>query len=114
MYSLRTAVFHLTPTSTVRSPIAYCSRHQKIILGASASILSPNRAIQLLFTPSPRPFTTMASTFYDEIVAPSGVFKYYIDGQWKESSSGKAVPNTNPSTRSLAYNVQGTANIAMH
>ena len=48
-----------------------------------------------------------SGAFYAEIAAASGVFKFYVDGQWRESESGKAVGNTNPSTRQLAYNVQG-------
>ena len=48
------------------------------------------------------------ASFYDDLVVPaSGCLKYYVDGEWRESSSGKMVPNTNPSTRQLAFNVQG-------
>lgn len=35
------------------------------------------------------------------------VFKYYTDGAWKTSSSGKSVPIINPTTRSTQYKVQG-------
>ncbi|GAB4854681.1 hypothetical protein Ancab_023263 [Ancistrocladus abbreviatus] len=34
------------------------------------------------------------------------VFKYYSDGEWKTSSSGKAVPIINPTTRKTQYKVQ--------
>lgn len=46
--------------------------------------------------------------FYSEIVSTSGTFKYYVNGAWRESSSGKAVTNTNPSSRTTAFSMQGT------
>ena len=57
----------------------------------------------------PRGFATMAtsSEFYSDIVSSSGVYKYYVSGQWKESSSGKSVTNVNPSTRTTAFAMQG-------
>lgn len=36
------------------------------------------------------------------------VFKYYSDGEWKKSSSGKSVSIINPTTRKPQYKVQGT------
>lgn len=44
---------------------------------------------------------------YAEIRAESGVFKFYSNGQWLESSSGKSVPVINPSTQEKDYAVQG-------
>jgi glyceraldehyde-3-phosphate dehydrogenase (NADP+) len=44
---------------------------------------------------------------YTEIKAASGVYKYYSNGQWLESSSGKSVPVINPSTQEKDYAVQG-------
>lgn len=35
------------------------------------------------------------------------VFKYYADGEWKISSSGKSVSIINPTTRKTQYKVQG-------
>lgn len=35
------------------------------------------------------------------------VFKYYADGVWKKSSSGKSVSIINPTTRKTQYKVQG-------
>lgn len=35
------------------------------------------------------------------------VYKYYADGEWKKSSSGKSVPIINPTTRKPQYKVQG-------
>lgn len=49
--------------------------------------------------------------FYNEIVSTSGTFKYYVNGAWRESSSGKAVTNTNPSSRTTAFSMQGTRSI---
>ncbi|KAI7986975.1 hypothetical protein LOK49_LG14G02025 [Camellia lanceoleosa] len=34
------------------------------------------------------------------------VFKYYADGEWKKSSSGKSVSIINPTTRKTQYKVQ--------
>jgi glyceraldehyde-3-phosphate dehydrogenase (NADP+) len=48
----------------------------------------------------------MSSDFYGEILAPSGAYKYFINGEWRESASGKSVAIINPSTRQTAYNVQ--------
>jgi glyceraldehyde-3-phosphate dehydrogenase (NADP+) len=45
-------------------------------------------------------------SFYDEIKASSGVYKYFVHGQWKESSSGKTVKIINPSTNKPEYQVQ--------
>ena len=45
--------------------------------------------------------------FYKDIVASSGAYKYYVNGEWKESTSGKTVPILNPSTNQAAYKVQG-------
>ena len=45
--------------------------------------------------------------FYDEIVASNGVYKYYVNGEWKESSSKKTVSITNPSTLKKDFQVQG-------
>jgi hypothetical protein len=45
--------------------------------------------------------------FYGQLTAPSGVLKYYCNGQWLESSSGKSVPVINPSTQEKDYAVQG-------
>ena len=49
----------------------------------------------------------MQDSFYEEIVSSSGTFKYYIDGQWKESKSGKSQAITNPSTLQPEFTVQG-------
>ena len=45
--------------------------------------------------------------FYDEILAKNGVYKYYVNGEWKESSSGKTVGVINPSTLKKDFQVQG-------
>ena len=47
--------------------------------------------------------------FYKDIVTSSGAYKYYVNGEWKESTSGKTVPILNPSTNKAAYQVQGEA-----
>jgi hypothetical protein len=44
---------------------------------------------------------------YSVIRAESGVYKYYCNGQWLESTSGKSVPVINPTTQEKDYAVQG-------
>jgi len=44
--------------------------------------------------------------FYNEIRGASGVYKYYVDGEWRESKSGKSVAISNPSNQQAAYQVQ--------
>lgn len=38
-------------------------------------------------------------------------YKYYGDGEWKKSSSGKLVPIINPTTRKVHYKVQGNGHL---
>ena len=45
--------------------------------------------------------------FYDEIVAKNGVYKYYVNGEWTETSSNRTVPVINPSTLKKDFQVQG-------
>lgn len=49
-----------------------------------------------------------SAAFYAPIrAAGSGAFKYFVDGEWRESASGKTVPVLNPSTQAQEYAVQG-------
>lgn len=48
-----------------------------------------------------------ASSFYADIKAANGVLKYYCNGEWLESASGKSVPVINPTTQAHDYAVQG-------
>lgn len=50
----------------------------------------------------------MAGTGVFEDIIEGDVFKYYTDGEWKKSSSGKSVAIINPTTRTTQYKVQGT------
>ncbi len=45
--------------------------------------------------------------FYADIVSSSGLYKYFVDGEWKESASGKTVNVINPTTQKPEYQVQG-------
>eukprot|EP00976_Prorocentrum_cordatum_P090288 1188054-Prorocentrum_minimum.AAC.2 len=36
-------------------------------------------------------------SFFDEIIAPDGTYKYLVNGEWKVSASGKTVDILNPS-----------------
>lgn len=44
--------------------------------------------------------------FYDEIIAKNGVYKYYGNGEWKETSSSRTVGVINPSTLKKDFQVQ--------
>ena len=46
-------------------------------------------------------------SFYDEVKASSGAYKFYVNGEWKESSSGKTQAIINPSTNEPVFQVQG-------
>ncbi|PWA68823.1 aldehyde dehydrogenase 11A3 [Artemisia annua] len=46
------------------------------------------------------------NSVFDAIVAGDDVFKYYADGEWKVSNSGKSVPVVNPTTRKIQFLVQ--------
>ena len=49
----------------------------------------------------------METEFYAVCKGSDGVFKYYRDGEWMQSSSGKVVPILNPCTNEKAFEVQG-------
>ena len=51
--------------------------------------------------------TMTQDNFYADCLAPSGVYKYFFENQWVESSSGKTVKILNPSTNTAIYEVQG-------
>lgn len=46
------------------------------------------------------------SAVFAEIIE-GDVYKYYSDGEWKKSTSGKSVPIINPTTRKTHFKVQG-------
>ncbi|KAI5066213.1 hypothetical protein GOP47_0018837 [Adiantum capillus-veneris] len=48
----------------------------------------------------------MAGSGAFEEIVDKDVFKYYADGEWRVSASGKSVTITNPSTRQPQYKVQ--------
>lgn len=51
--------------------------------------------------------TVMAGTGLFTEILDGEAYKYYSDGEWKKSSSGKLVPIINPTTRKVHYKVQG-------
>lgn len=61
-----------------------------------------------------------SAEFYAPILAASGAYKYYVNGEWRESASGKTVAINNPCTRQAQYQVQGasrageTATVGVH
>ncbi|GAY44325.1 hypothetical protein CUMW_081300 [Citrus unshiu] len=44
---------------------------------------------------------------FEEIVDENGVYKFFYDGVWRKSSSGKSVTIINPTTRKPHFRVQG-------
>ena len=56
-----------------------------------------------------RGIMTKASEFYADCQGASG-FKFFVDNEWRESSSGRTVAIINPSTNAPAYQVQGESN----
>lgn len=53
------------------------------------------------------PDLIMAGTGVFSDIIDGDVYKYYSEGEWKKSSSGKSVAIINPSTRKTQYKVQG-------
>jgi len=51
--------------------------------------------------------TDMAGTGPYAEILDGDVYKYYSEGEWKKSSSGKSVAIINPTTRKTQYKVQG-------
>ena len=49
----------------------------------------------------------LAGTGFYADIKQDGVYKYFINNEWKASSSGKSVNIIDPSTRTPAYKVQG-------
>lgn len=49
----------------------------------------------------------MSSTVFQEIIDEASVYKYYAEGEWRKSTSGKSVSIINPTTRKPEYKVQG-------
>lgn len=49
----------------------------------------------------------MAGTGQYAEILDGDVYKYYSEGEWKKSSSGKSVAIINPTTRTTQYKVQG-------
>lgn len=52
---------------------------------------------------------SVMSSFYSELIAPSGAFKTFKDGSWVESSSGNTVAILNPTSNKKEFYVQGSA-----
>jgi len=55
-----------------------------------------------------------AEDFYARIRATSGTFKYHVDGEWRESTSGATVSVLNPQTGETQYAVQGRRSRALN
>jgi glyceraldehyde-3-phosphate dehydrogenase (NADP+) len=51
-----------------------------------------------------RTFSVMSA--FDCIVAPSGAYKYYVNGEWRESASKATTSIKNPQTNEQAFTVQ--------
>lgn len=73
-------------------------QHILIVRGASAGRTSGAHFA--------RGIATMTETFYSEIKTAGGALKWFVDGEWVESTSGKTVGVVNPSSRTREYEVQ--------
>ena len=51
----------------------------------------------------------MAGTGVFADILDGDVYKYYADGEWKKSASGKSVSIINPTTIKTQYKVQGNS-----
>jgi glyceraldehyde-3-phosphate dehydrogenase (NADP+) len=61
-------------------------------------------------TPLSRFRTMAAGTGYFQEILNGEVYKYFADGEWKVSASGKSVPIVDPFSREVTFRVQGKAN----
>ena len=56
---------------------------------------------------------TVSGNIYEGVVeSSSGAYKFFLNGQWQASSSGKTVKIINPSTNQPCFNVQGESHEA--
>jgi glyceraldehyde-3-phosphate dehydrogenase (NADP+) len=55
----------------------------------------------------------MAGTGVFAEVLDGEVYKYYADGEWRASASGKTVAIVNPTTRQTQYKVQGMLHLLL-
>ena len=79
-------------------------------LPAIRALLALHRSPAGLLTPGAARLAHTSGSmagFYSDIVSASGVYRYFVDGQWKESTSGKTVSVINPTTQQAEYQVQG-------
>lgn len=49
----------------------------------------------------------MGGGFFDEVHGKDGRLKYLVNGEWKESTSGRGQKVTNPTTQKACFEVQG-------
>ena len=49
----------------------------------------------------------MGGGFFDELHGKDGRLKYLVNGEWKESTSGRGQKVTNPTTQKPCFEVQG-------
>lgn len=85
--------------TAVRASAAHCL--------PSAAVLCKLSQTFIIEAENFRRFSMSFQDIYSVIKAESGVYKYYCNGQWLESSSGKSVPVINPTTNEKDYAVQG-------
>ena len=53
----------------------------------------------------------MGGGFFDELHGKDGRLKYLVNGEWKESTSGRGQKVTNPTTQKPCFEVQGERGI---
>lgn len=92
-----------------------CLRMIRAVAAATAFSRCPRSALQLCKLSqqiscsllSVKHYSMSCEDFYSVIRAETGVYKYYCNGQWLVSTSGKSVPVINPTTQEKDYAVQG-------
>jgi glyceraldehyde-3-phosphate dehydrogenase (NADP+) len=73
------------------------------VLKLKHSAVSAARHLPMSVATAPHPSKAVV---FPDILAPSGSYKYLVNGQWKESNSGATVAIKNPQTNDTAFTVQ--------
>lgn len=92
--------------NTLRTTLPRKAQHSILSSAHQCSIVSDMKSNGKVAKMVCRATATAGSGVFTDMV-DDDVFKYYADGEWKKSSSGKSTSIINPSTRTVEYKVQG-------
>lgn len=92
---------HHNPNLWLSSPL-YKPHHPP-----KPTLFAPSHSLRFVHRRLLNPASIMAGTGVFKDIIDQEVYKYYADGEWLKSSSGKSVPIVNPTTRKPEYKVQG-------